>query len=245
MKYAAKTITGIRKQNQDAVFIPERGMIAIAAVADGMGGHNAGDIASALAIKTLVENMHKNAPGTIRERLINAVNMANSAVYELSFSDEGYHGMGTTLVAAVLEEKRFIAANVGDSRLYIVGGTEQIRQITRDHSLVDEMVRMGEINADEARVHPDKNIITRAVGAADHVEADFFEVELCEEDRILLCTDGLTNMVEDDSIRNIIKGQRDIAEKAEKLVETANRNGGKDNITVVVIEPFSDEVKKC
>ncbi len=87
MKYAAKTITGIRKQNQDAVFIPESGMIAIAAVADGMGGHNAGDIASALAIKTLVENMHKNAPGTIRERLINAVNMANSAVYELSFSD--------------------------------------------------------------------------------------------------------------------------------------------------------------
>ena len=117
MKYAAKTITGIRKQNQDAVFIPESGMIAIAAVADGMGGHNAGDIASALAIKTLVENMHKNAPGTIRERLINAVNMANSAVYELSFSDEGYRGMGTTLVAAVLEEKRFIAANVGDSRL--------------------------------------------------------------------------------------------------------------------------------
>lgn len=105
MKYAAKTITGIRKQNQDAVFIPESGMIAIAAVADGMGGHNAGDIASALAIKTLVENMHKNAPGTIRERLINAVNMANSAVYELSFSDEGYRGMGTTLVAASLPAK--------------------------------------------------------------------------------------------------------------------------------------------
>ena len=84
---------------------------------------------------------------------------------------------------------------IGDSRLYIVGGTEQIRQITRDHSLVDEMVRMGEINAEEARIHPDKNIITRAVGAADHVEADFFEVELCEDDMILLCTDGLTNMV--------------------------------------------------
>lgn len=96
-------------------------------------------------------------------------------------------------------------ANIGDSRLYIVGGTEQIRQITRDHSLVDEMVRMGEINADEARVHPDKNIITRAVGAADHVEADFFEVELCEDDRILLCTDGLTNMVRDEEICDTIR----------------------------------------
>ena len=112
-----------------------------------------------------------------------------------SRGDEAKRGMGTTLVIGTIIGNKLFVANIGDSRLYIVGGTEQIRQITRDHSLVDEMVRMGEINADEARVHPDKNIITRAVGAADHVEADFFEVELCEDDRILLCTDGLTNMV--------------------------------------------------
>ena len=104
---------------------------------------------------------------------------------------------------------------------------------------------MGEIDAEMAKDHPDKNIITRAIGVGEEVAIDFFEEEVRHGDFVLMCSDGLTNMVEDDSIRNIIKGQRDIAEKAEKLVETANRNGGKDNITVVVIEPFSDEVKKC
>ena len=113
------------------------------------------------------------------------------------------------------------------------------------HSLVQEMVRMGEIKPEEARNHPDKNIITRAVGVLPEVTADFFEISLKPGDEILMCSDGLTNMIEDDEIRHIVLGQRDIVEKAEKLIETANRNGGKDNITVVLIEPFSDEVKEC
>ena len=137
----------------------------------------------------------------------------------------------------IIGNKLFVA-NIGDSRLYIVGSTEQIRQITRDHSLVDEMVRLGEINADEARVHPDKNIITRAVGAADHVEADFFEVELCEDDRILLCTDGLTNMVRDEEICDTIRQNDNIETAASQLVAMANANGGRDNITVMIIKPF-------
>ena len=132
-------------------------------------------------------------------------------------------------------EKAWVA-NVGDSRMYVVG--KEIKQVTRDHSLVEEMVRMGEIAKDAAKDHPDKNIITRAVGAADKVVADFFQVNLEPQDYILICTDGLTNMVEDQDIRSIINSQRDVAECAERLVRTANDNGGKDNITVVVIEPF-------
>ena len=134
-------------------------------------------------------------------------------------------------------------ANVGDSRLYVVN--QEIRQITKDHSLVEEMVRMGEMDKETARNHRDKNIITRAIGAVPEVDVDFFEINLDPEDEILMCTDGLTNMVEDADIRNIMLSQRDIAEQAERLVKTANENGGKDNITVIVIKPFSDEVKIC
>ena len=128
-------------------------------------------------------------------------------------------------------------------RLYVVN--QEIRQITKDHSLVEEMVRMGEMDKETARNHRDKNIITRAIGAVPEVDVDFFEINLDPEDEILMCTDGLTNMVEDADIRNIMLSQRDIAEQAERLVKTANENGGKDNITVIVIKPFSDEVKIC
>ena len=221
MKYAAKTITGIRKQNQDAVFIPERGMIAIAAVADGMGGHNAGDIASALAIKTLVENMHKNAPGTIRERLINAVNMANSAVYELSFSDEGYRGMGTTLVAAVLEEKRFIAANVGDSRLYHYDGLH-LKQITEDHSYVAQLAALGYITREEAARHPQRNIITRAVGTRPIERVDVFECAWEKGDKLLICTDGLYGELSEDELADALgRSAEELQTACDALVERA------------------------
>ena len=135
-------------------------------------------------------------------------------------------------------------ANVGDSRLYLINH-EAIRQITRDHSLVEEMVRLGEMDKADAKDHPDKNIITRAVGVVPELSVDFFEVELKPGDIVLMCSDGLTNMIEDEEIKKIVLGQRDIVEKAEKLIDTANENGGKDNITVVLIEPFSDEVKEC
>ena len=151
--------------------------------------------------------------------------------------------MGTTLVICTIHDNVLTVANVGDSRLYVVN--QEIRQITKDHSLVEEMVRMGEMDKETARNHRDKNIITRAIGAVPEVDVDFFEINLDQEDEILMCTDGLTNMVEDADIRNIMLSQRDIAEQAERLVKTANENGGKDNITVIVIKPFSDEVKIC
>ena len=145
--------------------------------------------------------------------------------------------MGTTLVVATIKDDVLQVANVGDSRLYIVN--DKITQITRDHSLVEEMIRMGGLERSQARWHPDKNIITRAIGASETVKVDFFKVPLSKGDVILMCSDGLTNMLEDEEILVIMKGQRDIVEKAEELVKAANDNGGADNIAVVIIEPFA------
>ena len=150
--------------------------------------------------------------------------------------------MGTTFVAASIEGRHLSIANVGDSRLYIVN--HKIQQVTRDHSYVQEMVRLGKMDEEDARTHPDKNVITRAVGAASELEVDFFEFDLQPFDRILLCSDGLTNMVEDEQIRRIMCSQRDLAESVQRLIATANQNGGKDNISVIIIEPFSDEVRR-
>ena len=169
--------------------------------------------------------------------LVGAIDDANTAVRKSAETAPELEGMGTTVVAAVCAGDRLYVANVGDSRLYVVSGHE-IRQITRDHSWVEEMVRRGGLGREEARNHPDKNIITRAVGAENEVKADFFSVKLEEGDLILMCTDGLTNMLEDEEIRMILDGARDIVEKAEELVRKANENGGRDNISVILIEPL-------
>lgn len=238
--YSITDVGSSRKMNEDAFYTSEvavGNLPNLFVVADGMGGHNAGDYASTHAIETIVEQVKQSKhtqPAAILEEAIQA---ANTALFQKSEEDVSKHGMGTTVVAVTVLDHRIVVANVGDSRLYLV--SDEIRQITRDHSLVEEMVRCGEMDKETAREHPDKNIITRAVGAVQEVEIDIFETTIGTEDEILLCSDGLTNMVEDEKIRRIIKGQRDTAEKAEQLVATANRNGGKDNITVVVIEPFS------
>lgn len=236
-----------RKVNEDAMFTSENpvgNLPNLFIVADGMGGHNAGDYASNCAVKTVVDTVYdiirEEAPKKIFEE---AIQKANQKVQGIAKEDETKAGMGTTMVVATLIGHRLCVANVGDSRLYLVG--REIRQITRDHSLVEEMVRLGEVDKEKAKDHPDRNVITRAVGANPEVVIDYFEEEVKDHEHILMCSDGLTNMVEDEEIRNLIMGQRDIAEKAERLVETANRNGGKDNVTVVVIEPFSDEVRTC
>lgn len=135
-------------------------------------------------------------------------------------------------------------ANVGDSRLYVIN-REEIRQVTRDHSLVEEMVRMGEIPREEARFHPDKNVITRAIGAEYDVKIDFFGHKLRENDKILLCSDGLTNMLEDDEIFDIVNRPEELSRRAGELINRANTYGGKDNISVILVEPFEEEVKAC
>ena len=227
-----------RSSNQDYVFSSEQpigNLPNLFIVADGMGGHKAGDYASRYTVETLEKLIRESTLSEPAAIIESAVKQANN--------HEEMKGMGTTLVICTIHDNVLTVANVGDSRLYVVN--QEIRQITKDHSLVEEMVRMGEMDKETARNHRDKNIITRAIGAVPEVDVDFFEINLDPEDEILMCTDGLTNMVEDADIRNIMLSQRDIAEQAERLVKTANENGGKDNITVIVIKPFSDEVKIC
>ena len=142
------------------------------------------------------------------------------------------------MVAATIDGNELVVANVGDSRLYVLDG--ELKQITIDHSLVEEMVRMGGLDRAEARNHPKKNIITRAIGALDTVRVDFFEVELKKGDMVLLCSDGLTNMLEDKEIEEILKDKGSMKDKADRLISAANENGGKDNIAVVLIEPFAE-----
>lgn len=228
-----------RKMNQDYVYISKRpvgNLPNLFIVADGMGGHNAGEYASRHTVNTIVSSAASSdftQPAAILEEAIKA---ANKELIRQASLDTSMWGMGTTVVAAVIFENRLYVANVGDSRLYIVNNS--ITQITKDHSYVEEMVRRGEIAREDARLHPDKNIITRAVGALEEIEIDFFEEELACGDEILLCSDGLTNMIEDEQIYQIIKMQEDVCEQADKLIETANQNGGKDNITVVIVDPF-------
>ena len=233
-----------RKQNQDYVFtseIPVGPLNNLFIVADGMGGHNAGDYASKHAIETIVEEIGRSKDSPV-EAMEHAIQSANRYIRTKSMENEGMNGMGTTVVAATITDDVMYVANVGDSRLYIIN--DDIRQVTIDHSLVEEMVRLGGINREQARGHHDKNIITRAIGAEDKVLVDFFQVRLKKGDFVLLCSDGLTNMIEDEEIRMILLGQKDIVGKAEALVTAANRNGGKDNITVVLIEPFANEVNR-
>lgn len=226
-----------RKLNQDYVYASEQPLGKLPnlfLVADGMGGHKAGDYASRCAVETIVEETERYSEGGAVQILEHAIKEANSRLRQKAAEDEALSGMGTTVVAATCQDGQLQVANVGDSRLYIVN--QEITQITRDHSLVEEMVRMGGIAREEARNHPDKNIITRAIGAGDTVEIDFFQVELKEGDIVLMCSDGLTNMLEDEEIHMILKEPCDIAEKAKELVRAANSNGGKDNIAVILIE---------
>ena len=204
-------------------------------VADGMGGHKAGDFASRKTVEIMVEEIEGNSKESPVVVLREAIEKANDAIYRLASQDEDMEGMGTTLVAASLIGDRLQVANVGDSRLYVIG--EEITQITVDHSLVEEMVRVGTIDKEMARSHPRKNIITRAVGVMPTIQPDFFTVTIKKGEQVLLCTDGLTNMLEDEEISKIVKSRGTVEEKVKTLVAEANRRGGKDNISVVLLDP--------
>lgn len=233
-----------REMNQDYMFTSETAVGKLPnlfVVADGMGGHKAGEYASKFTVETLVKSVRESEIGEPVAVVKAALTKANSLLMRESQADMSKNGMGTTVVVATIIDHVLYAANVGDSRLYVVN-KDQITQITRDHSLVEEMVRLGEMDKAEAKDHPDKNIITRAIGVASDLAIDFFEMEIKSGDIVLMCSDGLTNMIDDENIKKIVLGQRDIVEIAEKLVDTANENGGKDNITVVLIEPFSEDM---
>ena len=233
----------VRQVNQDYVFTTGKplGILQnLFVVADGMGGHQAGDYASKCTVEVMIKEIAKSEGEDIERVLVKAIKSANREIIKEASSDEHLKGMGTTVVAATVKEQMLYFANVGDSRLYLIN--DKIRQLSKDHSLVEEMVRLGGIKAEEARNHPDKNIITRAIGVKEDVEPDIYEYRLKKGDMILMCTDGLSNMVEDEDMFNIVKGSRDVVEAVQMLIEKANSNGGRDNIGVIVAEPLADEV---
>lgn len=238
LKTFSITDIGMRRSiNQDYVFSSEQPVGSLPnlfIVADGMGGHKAGDFASRQATQTIVDFLQNSTEESIVVAIRNAIEQANRVVIAKAAESECFEGMGTTVVLATILENTMYVANVGDSRLYLE--RDELRQITKDHSLVEEMVRMGGIDQEAARYHPKKNVITRAVGGSDEIQIDFFEIQLEPGDVILMCSDGLTNMVEDSDISLILKKQRDVVEMAETLVSTANENGGADNVSVIVIK---------
>ncbi|MGN1313475.1 MAG: Stp1/IreP family PP2C-type Ser/Thr phosphatase [Lachnospiraceae bacterium] len=227
-----------RKLNQDYVFTSELAVGKLPnlyLVADGMGGHKAGGFASRFAVETIVERINRSQEEDVFTLFYDAIAEANRQIRRKAAEDEAMSDMGTTLVAATIKGDVLKVANVGDSRLYLVG--ETLRQVTNDHSLVEEMVRMGGLNREQARNHPDKNIITRAIGAEEEIKPDFFEVKLSRNDRIFMCTDGVSNMLTDEEIFSILQEPGEEAERIRRIVEAANEQGGRDNMGVILITP--------
>lgn len=244
--YSVTDIGKRRTTNQDYVYASQEAvgnLPNLFIVADGMGGHKAGDLASRYTVETFIQDVKNSSEENPISIIEAAIRTANLALMEKAGESVEYEGMGTTLVVATIVGTSIYIANVGDSRLYLVN--HEIQQITRDHSLVEEMISLGELDKKSARIHEKKNIITRAVGADEALIADFFEVEYGAGDIILMCSDGLSNMIEDNDIKNIVNEGTELSDIAHKLIEVANNNGGKDNIAIVLVEPECDEVKLC
>ncbi len=241
VKFAAKTDLGrVRENNEDKFdyYEPEDPTLLAArgclyAVADGMGGHAAGQIASELALKTAISAYYDGANESIAHALLEAIQCANDTVFAVAHMVPDRSGMGTTLTVAVLAEDRVYVGQVGDSRAYLIRGDE-VRQVTQDHSWVAEQVRMGGLTEEDAEVHPWRNVITRSIGNQDTVEADVFVEEAQTGDIWVLCSDGLTGHVKADEIRAIASVHAP-SEACRQLIELAGARGGRDNITVAVI----------
>jgi len=229
LEFGAATDVGrVREGNEDAFLVDER--MGLVAVADGMGGHRAGEVASATALEALRANVASGTP--IRD----AITSANTAVYEKAATDEALAGMGTTVTAGtVAAGDTLLVGHVGDSRAYLWRDGE-LRRLTEDHSLVEELVRGGRLTTEQAAVHPQRSIITRALGVDPSVDVDVYPIELRVGDRVAFCSDGLTTMVRDDDIAAVLRREKDPQRVAAQLVADANAAGGEDNVTVVVID---------
>ena len=239
LKLVAAGITDVGRvragaPNEDG-FLDETRRLGLVAVADGMGGHRAGEVASATALEALRAAMAAGQP------LRDAIEGANDAVLEKSVADQELRGMGTTLTAGTLgTDGNLLIGHVGDSRAYLVRDGE-LTQVTNDHSLVEEMVRGGELTPEQAESHPRRSIITRALGIDPEVEVDVYPLELRPGDRLLLCSDGLTTMLRGEEIATILEGEHHPERAAQLLVDAANAAGGEDNVTAVVVEVVEDE----
>ncbi len=236
MRYAAKSVTGVRAQNQDAVFVPRGGEISLAVVADGMGGHSAGDVASRVAVSTVVAELKKGGVENAANLVSGAMAQANTAVYNLAASDPALRGMGTTMVLALLFNTRYVAANVGDSRLYhIRSKANEIEQVTKDHSYVAELVALGYITKFEAARHPRRNLVTRALGTRANERVDIFEREWNRGDKLVLCSDGLYSELTEEDILHTVLSTEDLQTACDDLVDCALYSGSRDNVSVVIV----------
>ena len=235
--YALTDVGKTRSVNQDFIYCtckPVGILPNLFIVADGLGGHKAGDLASRFSVETFVKRISETDGDNPVTIMSDAIKYVNAGLLELAATSEDYTGMGTTFVAATVIGNSVYVANVGDSRLYVLN--DEFRQVTRDHSVVEDLVSKGVLDREQARHHERKNEITRAIGGSRDVMADFFEIEVSESDTIFMCSDGLSNMVEDSQISSILSGRHSIAEKAHALVDAANEHGGRDNISLIIIE---------
>lgn len=234
MKFAGRTETGLRAQNEDRYMILNTGTQKAFAVSDGMGGHRAGETASRIAVESL-EHALLTPNAEWEQTLLQAFRDANHAVHTLAQSDDSMYGMGCTLVAALCDSTHFVVANVGDSRLYLFDGND-LKQITHDHSFVAELVRRGIITREEAKTHPRRNLITRAIGTEDHVSADIFSCEWNTGDMLLLCSDGLCGVLDDAETAAFLRNSIDLDTTCASLISRALALGSRDNITVVLVQ---------
>lgn len=231
----------VRNINQDSYYYSDDNKLPLFVVADGMGGHNAGEVASSLAIETVKENYIKEKENIVQGKLdipkfINLTLMkANNKILKEARENEKYEGMGTTITSGIIYNNEIYIGHMGDSRAYLFRKKE-LYQLTQDHSLVAELVRNGSISNEEAINHPQKNIITRALGTDIDIKVDIISKNVEDDDLIMFCTDGLTNMVSDLKIKEILCDCRDLRQACSRLKDTANELGGFDNTTVMIIK---------
>ena len=226
-----------RENNEDAMFASSDKVLPLFIVADGMGGHNAGDIASNMAVEIIRDGFismkdNLNSSRKIKKAIKNVLLEANDFIYKKSLDLDGCKGMGTTVVLAYYFNNKFYLGNVGDSRAYIISNNN-IRQITDDHTLVNELIKKGSINKSQALNHPQRNVITQALGTDIDIKIDIYEVDFNEGNVFLLCSDGLYNMVDEESILDTIINSPSLDNGTKVLVNKANENGGIDNITII------------
>ncbi|MCI8628202.1 MAG: Stp1/IreP family PP2C-type Ser/Thr phosphatase [Firmicutes bacterium] len=234
MKAVGNCVIGMKRtNNEDAIYINEQKNLYL--VADGMGGCNAGEVASSTAISAFADAMEQSKNEEILDKMMKSIMICNRKVFQKSKQSIEFVDMGTTLVAAAIEKGKVFVVYVGDSRAYLYRQND-LKQITTDHSYVMELVKSGTITREEAEVHPKRNIITRAIGIREDVEADVVIEDIKQGDKILLCTDGLSNMVSQNEIATILKQECSTEEKVKKLVLLANQKGGLDNISLILIE---------
>ena len=252
MRFVVRSDVGKKRTvNEDRAEVTKHSeQVALAVIADGMGGHNAGDVASSMLVhklmdsfKSIVSNPDFSDREYRKEWLHEAVLKINQEIYQVAFNDPAYKGMGTTLDAALLYHGTCLICHVGDSRVYLFSNGE-LKQVTRDHSYVNALVESGEISEEQAEKHPQKNLILKAIGSEKTITPDFFEFTIEEKSILLLCSDGLTNKLSGKEIQSVIESSNDLESAGDELIRQANELGGEDNISLILLAELSGEVQQ-